>query len=60
MTYQRPVSQCGSTASDLAGEIVEALSATSLVFKEDTKYSNDLVEATEKLFEIASKVDSTS
>ncbi|KAG2663190.1 hypothetical protein I3760_16G016300 [Carya illinoinensis] len=59
MTYQRPVSQCGSTASDLAGEIVEALSATSLVFKEDTKYSNDLVEATEKLFEIASKVDST-
>ncbi|KAF5444616.1 hypothetical protein F2P56_033736 [Juglans regia] len=60
MNYQRPVSQCGSTASDLAGEIVAALSAASLVFKEDTKYSNGLVEAAEKLFGIASKVESTN
>lgn len=59
MTYQRPASTCDITASDLAGEIVAALSAASLVFKDDQAYSKDLVDAAEKLFELATNVDST-
>lgn len=59
MTYQRPASTCDITASDLAGEIVAALSAVSLVFKDDQAYSKDLVDAAEKLFELATNVDST-
>lgn len=57
MNYLRPVSSCGTTASDLAGEIVAALSAASLVFEEDRIYSTDLVDAAEKLFELASNED---
>ncbi|GMP79714.1 hypothetical protein CsSME_00035150 [Camellia sinensis var. sinensis] len=57
MAYPRPVSLCGSTASDLAGEIVAALSAASLVFKEDTDYSTKLIKSAEELFEIAIGVD---
>jgi endoglucanase len=53
MNYSRPVSSCGTTASDLAGEIVAALSAASIVFEEDRVYSKDLVDAAEKLFELA-------
>ncbi|KAF5942446.1 hypothetical protein HYC85_020088 [Camellia sinensis] len=45
------------TASDLAGEIVAALSAASLVFKEDTDYSTKLIKSAEELFEIAIGVD---
>ena len=56
MDYQRPVSICDSTASDLAGEIVAALSAASLVFKsDDSVYSGELVKAAGELFESATK-----
>lgn len=55
MDYPRPVSICDSSASDLAGEIVAALSAASLVFKEDTVYSGDLVRAAGELFQSATK-----
>ncbi|KAF3445548.1 hypothetical protein FNV43_RR10724 [Rhamnella rubrinervis] len=55
MDYERPVSICDSSASDLAGEIVAALSAASLVFKEDKDYSGKLVKSAEKLFEVATK-----
>ncbi|KAK9271341.1 hypothetical protein L1049_026931 [Liquidambar formosana] len=57
MSYPRPVSKCSSTASDLAGEIVAALSAASLVFKEDNYYSGALVKRAEMLFEIATAED---
>lgn len=58
MEYPRPVSSCDSSvASDLAGEIVAALSAASLVFEEDHDYSGKLVKAAEKLFELASEKD---
>ncbi|OVA03486.1 Glycoside hydrolase [Macleaya cordata] len=52
MTYQRPVSICRTNSSDLAGEIIAALSATSLVFKDDKAYSIELIKAAEKLFEL--------
>ena len=56
MDYQRPVSICDKTASDLAGEIVAALSAASLVFKDDDGlYSGKLVKAAGELFESATK-----
>ncbi|XP_059629549.1 endoglucanase 10-like [Cornus florida] len=58
MSYARPVSSCGSTASDLAGEIVAALSAASLVFKEDIDYSGKLAEKAETLFELVTRNDS--
>ncbi|KAF9682721.1 hypothetical protein SADUNF_Sadunf05G0138100 [Salix dunnii] len=45
----------GSIATDLAGEIVAALSAASIVFKEDTGYSIKLIQSAEKLFEVATK-----
>ncbi|KAG5246021.1 endoglucanase [Salix suchowensis] len=57
MNYLRPVSACNETASDLAGEIVAALSAASIVFKEDTGYSIKLIHSAEKLFEVATKND---
>uniref|UniRef100_A0A6N2LST2 Endoglucanase n=1 Tax=Salix viminalis TaxID=40686 RepID=A0A6N2LST2_SALVM len=57
MNYLRPVSACNETASDLAGEIVAALSAASIVFKEDTGYSVKLIQSAEKLFEVATKND---
>ncbi|KAK1361349.1 Endoglucanase [Heracleum sosnowskyi] len=59
MRYERPVSVCDSTASDLAGEIIAALSAASLVFKKDEAYSGKLIKAAEELFDVASK-NSTS
>ncbi|XP_050376686.1 endoglucanase 25-like [Argentina anserina] len=56
MDYQRPVSVCDSSASDLAGEIVAALSAASLVFKGvDGIYSGELVKAAVELFESVTK-----
>lgn len=57
MNYPRPVSQCSSRASDLAGEIVAALSAASLVLNEDNNYSKELANSAEILFQFASKVD---
>ncbi|RZC45882.1 hypothetical protein C5167_038838 [Papaver somniferum] len=53
MKYQRPISICKSNSSDLAGEIIAALSATSLVFKgKNRSYSIQLIKAAEKLFEL--------
>ncbi|KAK7410672.1 hypothetical protein VNO78_01650 [Psophocarpus tetragonolobus] len=51
MKYKRPVSICDGSASDLAGEIVAALSAASIVFKEEKDYCRRLVQAAESLFE---------
>ncbi|XP_076907704.1 endoglucanase 9-like [Bidens hawaiensis] len=57
MRYTRPVSSCDQTASDLAGEIIAALSAASLVFKEDNKYSTNLTKTAMELFDIVTKDD---
>lgn len=57
MRYLRPVSKCDTQASDLAGEIVAALSAASLVFKEDNNYSGELAKAAEKLFEQVTQLE---
>ncbi|XP_077214032.1 endoglucanase 25-like [Tasmannia lanceolata] len=53
MNYARPVSMCKSFASDLAGETVAALSASSLVFKQDKPYAEKLTKLAEKLFVFA-------
>ncbi|KAK3043814.1 hypothetical protein RJ639_000513 [Escallonia herrerae] len=55
MSYERLVSKCDSTASDLAGEIIAALSAASMVFKEDANYSGNLIDRAENLFDHVSK-----
>ncbi|XP_057504189.1 endoglucanase 10-like [Actinidia eriantha] len=57
MTYPRPVSVCDATATDLAAEVVAALSAASLVFKQDKDYSAKLVKSAEELFDLTMKVD---
>ncbi|PON76294.1 Glycoside hydrolase [Parasponia andersonii] len=58
MEYPRPVSSCDSSAaSDLAGEIVAALSAASIAFKEESDYSKKLVKTAEELFDLASRKD---
>ncbi|KAK1288068.1 Endoglucanase 9 [Acorus calamus] len=54
MSYPRPVSTCTpSSASDLAGETVAALSAASLVFKENNTLSRKLIQSAQTLFEAA-------
>ncbi|XP_021898512.1 endoglucanase 25-like [Carica papaya] len=53
MKYNRGVSVCDVTASDLAGEIIASLAAASLVFKQENEYSASLVKAAEKLYEVA-------
>lgn len=57
MNYPRPVSICDDTSADLAGEIVAALSATSLVFSEDKQYSKKLIKSAEELFNLATRPD---
>lgn len=57
MSYKRPVSVCDVTASDLAGEIMAALSAASIVFQEDTAYSGKLIHSAKILFDVATKND---
>ncbi|KAE8718623.1 Glycolipid transfer protein 2, putative isoform 1 [Hibiscus syriacus] len=57
MSYKRPVSVCNETASDLAGEIIAALSAASIVFKQDNGYSLGLVQTAEKIYEIIEKAE---
>nr|KYP60040.1 Endoglucanase 25 [Cajanus cajan] len=59
MKYERPVSICDGSASDLAGEIVAALSAASMVFKEDKDYSRRLVQSAESLYEAITNEKST-
>ncbi|KAK9167118.1 hypothetical protein Scep_002309 [Stephania cephalantha] len=53
MIYPRPVLVCKNNSTDLAGEIVAALSAASLVFRDKHEYSRELVKAAEKLYGIA-------
>ena len=53
MTYDRPVSTCGTSATDLAGEIAAALAAASLVFNQNKAYSNQLIRAAQGLFDSA-------
>ncbi|KAI3685519.1 hypothetical protein L6452_34767 [Arctium lappa] len=55
MKQERPVFSCDETASDLAGEIIAALSAASLVFKDDEKYSTNLTKMARELFDIVTK-----
>ncbi|KAF9609126.1 hypothetical protein IFM89_013380 [Coptis chinensis] len=55
MSYPRPVSVCRDTASDLAGELVAALSAASIVFKVQTAYSLQLMKAAEELFGLVTR-----
>ncbi|KOM41445.1 hypothetical protein LR48_Vigan04g164300 [Vigna angularis] len=50
MKYERSVSICDGSATDLVGEIVAALSAASMVFKEDRDYSKRLKDAAERVF----------
>ncbi|TKY74147.1 Endoglucanase 25 [Spatholobus suberectus] len=59
MNYERLVSICDGSASDLAGEIVAALSASSMVFREDKDYSRRLVQAAESLYEAITREDPT-
>lgn len=60
MSYKRPISKCNSTASDLAGEIIAALSAASMVFREELDYSGQLIKAAEKLYGVATIEEDTS
>ncbi|RWV90743.1 hypothetical protein GW17_00047028 [Ensete ventricosum] len=56
MTYPRPVFKCKSSASDLAGEIIAALAAASLVFdQEDPNYATRLAQTSQTLYELATK-----
>ncbi|THU51339.1 hypothetical protein C4D60_Mb06t29970 [Musa balbisiana] len=56
MTYPRPVFKCKSSTSDLAGEIIAALAAASLVFdQEDANYSTRLAQTSQTLYELATK-----
>jgi hypothetical protein len=57
MSYARPVSFCDGSATDLAAEIVAALSSSSMVFKEDKDYSEKLVQAAENIYEAVTKED---
>lgn len=57
MNYSRPVSVCDSSASDIAGEIIAALSAASLVFQEDKDYSGKLVKAAQSLYDVVTVED---
>ncbi|XP_055835331.1 endoglucanase 9-like isoform X1 [Solanum dulcamara] len=59
MNYPRLVSVCdiSTTASDLAGEMVAAMSAASLVLKEDEDISEKLVKAAEELFILANRTE---
>ncbi|XP_061348144.1 endoglucanase 25-like [Gastrolobium bilobum] len=59
MSYPRPVSICDSSATDLGGEVVAALSAASMVFKEEEDYSGKLVQAAESLYEAVISEDPT-
>uniref|UniRef100_A0A1D1XCA6 Endoglucanase n=1 Tax=Anthurium amnicola TaxID=1678845 RepID=A0A1D1XCA6_9ARAE len=53
MKYERPVSTCRNSATDLAGEMMAALAAASLVFSQEETYSRKLIHQAEGLFEFA-------
>ncbi|CAN1234887.1 Endoglucanase 25 [Linum perenne] len=55
MSYPRPVFACDGSAADLAGEVVAALSAASMVFQEEKDYSHELVTAAVSLYGSATK-----
>ncbi|VVB14828.1 unnamed protein product [Arabis nemorensis] len=51
--YQRPVSICYSSCSDLAAEMAASLASASIVFKDDKVYSRKLVHGAKTLHEFA-------
>lgn len=53
MTYDRPAFACGTSATDLAGEIAAALAAASLAFNQNQAYSVQLVQTAQSLFDSA-------
>lgn len=53
MAYNRPVSTCGTSASDLAGEIAAAMAAASIVFKQNKGYASRLIQTAKSLFDLA-------
>lgn len=59
MSSERPVYVCNNKATDMAGEIVAALSAASIVFREEDDYAAELIKAAEEVYEFATKNDST-
>ncbi|KAH6557939.1 hypothetical protein KP509_1Z085400 [Ceratopteris richardii] len=52
MDYERPVTTC-TTCSDLAAEMAAALAASSIVFKDDRKYSQELLHGAEVVYRFA-------
>ncbi|KAK3229807.1 hypothetical protein Dsin_001688 [Dipteronia sinensis] len=57
MSYERPIYMCNSKATDILGEIIAALSAASIVFKQENVYSGELIKAAEKLYDFTIKND---
>ncbi|ERN19923.1 endoglucanase 25 isoform X1 [Amborella trichopoda] len=56
MDYPRPVSICRNSGVDLSSEIAAALAAASMVFKQDEKYSIQLLENAVKLFNFTKQI----
>ncbi|TXG53340.1 hypothetical protein EZV62_022509 [Acer yangbiense] len=57
MNYERPIYMCNSKATDILGEIIAALSAASIVFKQENVYSGELIKAAEKLYDFTIRND---
>ncbi|KAG6531242.1 endoglucanase 25-like [Zingiber officinale] len=56
MSYRRPVFKCSMSASDLAGEMIAAMAAASIVFdQDDASYSATLVHTSEMVYDLATK-----
>lgn len=56
MSYRRPVFQCSMSASDLAGEMIAAMAAASIVFdQDDASYSATLVHTSEMVYDLVTK-----
>lgn len=58
MSYPRPLSHCNLTAVDLAGEIIAALSASSIVFQNESHYGDELVTVAQTLFDLSNRTNS--
>ena len=57
MNYERPIYMCNSKGTDILGEIIAALSAASIVFKQENVYSGELIKAAEKLYDFTIRND---
>ncbi|MQM03052.1 hypothetical protein Taro_035831 [Colocasia esculenta] len=55
MKYERPASVCRNSATDLAGEMMAALAASSMVFRQQESYSRKLIQTAQSLFEFVKK-----